>query len=359
MERVSHSAVKSPARADIRVLVVDDSITARAVLSRLIAGEPDMIVVAAAGSAEQAIELLSTVRIDVILLDLEMPGMGGLKALPRLIAAGRGARILVVSTLTADGAEQTVAALALGAADTIQKPAAGRFDTCYRQLLAERVRALGARRVGIMAGPPPPPRPRPAADRPLEALALGASTGGIHALDQFFRALPPRIGAPIFVTQHLPAAVMPVFARQLALASQREVAVASEGCTARPDHILIAPGDAHLTVRDRAGRMRIELDRTRLDNGCLPSVDPMFASLARAIGAGVTGVVLTGMGRDGLAGARAVIAAGGAIYAQDEASSAVWGMPRAVVEAGLACAVMAPDDIARRIGLSVGAAAWS
>jgi two-component system chemotaxis response regulator CheB len=344
---------------DIRVLVVDDSITARAVLSRLIAGEADMTVVAAAGSAEQAIELLGSASIDVILLDLEMPGMGGLKALPRLIEAGRGARILVVSSLTADGAEQTVAALALGAADTIQKPAAGRFDTSYRQLLAERVRALGGESLGAAPIVPGPAPPRRTGDKPLEALALGASTGGIHALGEFFRALPRRIGAPIFVTQHLPAAFMPVFARQLALASQREVAVAREGDAPRPDLVLIAPGDAHLTVCEYAGALRVRLERTRLDNGCLPSVDPMLASLAAAVGAGVTGVVLTGMGRDGLAGARRVAATGGTIYAQDEESSVVWGMPRGVVEAGLACGVMTPGDIARRIGANLGVSAWS
>lgn len=361
MPRAPDSAARisgpSAAKPEIRVLVVDDSITARAVLSRLVAGEADMAVVAAASSAEQAIELLGSTRVDVILLDLEMPGIGGLKALPRLLEAGGGAHVLVVSTHAAAGAEQTVAALALGAADTIQKPEAGRFDTAYRKMLTDRVRALGG---GSSDAVPPPPVPaRRTLDRPLEALALGASTGGIHALGQFFSALPPRIGVPIFVTQHLPAAFMPVFARQLALASRRDVVVAAEGSEARADLVLIAPGDAHMTLHDNRGRLRVRLDRTRLDNGCLPSVDPMFESLAAELGAGVTGVVLTGMGRDGLAGAHAIAAAGGAVFAQDESSSAVWGMPRGVVAAGLASAVLPPDQIAQRIGANVGAAAWT
>jgi two-component system chemotaxis response regulator CheB len=350
-----------PGAGTVRVVVVDDSLTARAVLSRLVAGEPDMAVVGSACSAEEAIELLAHTAADVILLDLEMPGMGGLKALPALIAAGQGARVLVVSTLAAEGAEATVAALALGAADTLRKPEAGRFDTAYRQQLTDRVRAVGSASppVAVPAAlRPRPPLVRRGPDRPLKALALGASTGGIHALGQFFAALPPRIGAPILVTQHLPSAFMPVFARQLEHASGRAAEVAEEGALLRDDVILVAPGHAHMTFRSRAGQVRVVLDTTLLETNCLPAVDPMFASLAEVFGAGVTGIVLTGMGRDGLAGARRIVTAGGGVLAQDEESSAVWGMPRAVVLGGCASAVMPPQALAQRVAAEVGAAAW-
>ncbi|WP_423140792.1 chemotaxis-specific protein-glutamate methyltransferase CheB [Parablastomonas sp. CN1-191] len=355
-QRLAHAAPPP-----VRVVVVDDSLTARAVLSRLVAGEADMAVVGSAASAEEAIALLGTVGADVILLDLEMPGMGGMKALPALIAAGRGARVLVVSTLAAEGAEATVAALALGAADTIRKPEAGRFDTAYRQQLTDRIRAVGCSAQPIGLAPalrPRPPLLRRGPERPLRALALGASTGGIHALGQFFAALPRRIAAPILVTQHLPPAFMPVFARQLEHASGRSAEVAADGTLLRDDVILVAPGHAHMTVRERAGQVRVVLDTTPLETNCLPAVDPMFASLADVFGAGVTAVVLTGMGRDGLAGARRIVAAGGGVLAQDEESSAVWGMPRAVVLGGCASAVLPPDALAGRIAAEVGAQAW-
>jgi two-component system chemotaxis response regulator CheB len=353
---------RSAPAAPVRVVVVDDSLTARAVLSRLVAGEPDMAVVGSAASAEEAIALLAGTAADVILLDLEMPGMGGMKALPALIAAGGGARVLVVSTLAAEGAEATVAALALGAADTLRKPEAGRFDTAYRQQLTERIRAVGSVAPPLAlptALRPRPPLVRRGPERPLRALALGASTGGIHALGRFFAALPRRIGAPILVTQHLPPAFMPVFARQLEHAAGRPAEVAEEGTRLRDDVILVAPGHAHMTVRERAGQVRVALDTAPLETNCLPAVDPMFASLAEVFGAGVTAVVLTGMGRDGLAGARKVVAAGGGVLAQDEESSAVWGMPRAVVLGGCASAVLAPEALAQRIAGEVGAHAWN
>jgi two-component system chemotaxis response regulator CheB len=180
-------------------------------------------------------------------------------------------------------------------------------------------------------------------------LAIGASTGGIHALGVLFQNLPSRIGVPILVTQHLPLPFMVVFARQLSSLARREVQVAEDGFELVPDRILIAPGDAHLTVQRDADRVVVRLTHSRSSSGCLPSLDPMFASLAGVYGPGALGVVLTGMGRDGLEGASRLVACGGSIIAQDEASCAVWGMPRAVLEAGLASAALAPDKIARRI----------
>jgi two-component system chemotaxis response regulator CheB len=180
-------------------------------------------------------------------------------------------------------------------------------------------------------------------------IAIGASTGGLQALNEFLPALPPLIGIPILVTQHLPDAFMAVFARQLAAAAGRPAIIAADGLALVADRIHIAPGDAHLAVERKGGRVVVRLDRAPAASGCLPSVDPMFASVAEIYGAGAVGVVLSGMGRDGLDGARRVIASGGAILAQDRSSSAVWGMPRGVAEAGLASAVLAPVDLARRL----------
>jgi two-component system chemotaxis response regulator CheB len=319
----------------------------------------DLQIVAVASTAQHALEILGTERVDVILLDLEMPGMGGLEALPKLIEKGQGARILVVSALTADGAEHTLAALSLGAADTLPKPDGRSFHGDYRNILLGKIREVGGAAPEAPHAPASPPKPiplaRPFPGKPPRALAIGASTGGVHALATFFSHLPQRIGIPILVTQHLPPTFIPYFARQLKTVSGRDTLLATEGMPVEPDRIVIAPGDAHLAFRSEAGRLTVRLDDSPSASGCLPSVDPMFASLAEEIGDRALGVVLTGMGRDGAQGAARIVAAGGAILAQDEASSAVWGMPRAVAEAGLASAVLPPEEIAGLIGASLGA----
>jgi len=187
------------------------------------------------------------------------------------------------------------------------------------------------------------------ASDPIDVLAIGASTGGIHALGALFHALPEKIGVPILVTQHLPVPFMGVFTRQLGAVARRPAVIAEDGMPLEPDVILVAPGDAHLTIEPSDGGAVVRLTHGRSSSGCMPSVDPMFGSVGAIYGAGALGVVLTGMGRDGVEGASRMVACGGSVLAQDEASCAVWGMPRAILEAGLACAVLPPDKIARRI----------
>ena len=340
-------------RRRIRLMIVDDSTVARAVLSRMVESDPTFEITAVAGSAEDAIEALGECRVDIVLLDLEMPGAGGLKSIPRIIAAGAGAKVMIVSSLAEDGAEQTVAALALGAADTMPKPGTGRFNGKFSEILLGKLKALGYASVE----PPRPVAPKAGVQSllrsmpadPIDVLAIGASTGGIHALGALFHALPERIGVPILVTQHLPIPFMSVFARQLGAVARREAVVAEDGMPLLLDRILIAPGDAHLTLEPGLSGAVVRLTRGRSSSGCMPSLDPMFASVGAIFGAAALGVVLTGMGRDGVEGASRLVACGGSILAQDEASCAVWGMPRAVLEAGLACAVLPPDKIARRI----------
>lgn len=354
---LARSAPGVASRRPIRLMIVDDSTVARAVLSRMVESDGGFEIAAVAGTAEDAIDALAHVEVDVILLDLQMPGAGGLKMLPRILDAARGARVIIVSSQAEDGAQVTVSALALGAADTLPKPGIGRFNGQFSQVLIAKLRALGTAEHtarGSNAGAPL----RAMGSEPMQALAIGASTGGIHALQLFFATLPARLGVPILVTQHLPAAFMSVFARQLGTAARRTALVAQDGMPLQPDTILVAPGDAHLTVENRGGRPAVRLDRRSVSSGCLPSVDPMLSTVADFYGATGIGVILSGMGRDGAIGAARLVAAGGSIIAQDERSCAVWGMPKAVTDAGLACAVLSPDKIARRVASRAGDDPW-
>ena len=333
-------------------MIVDDSTVARAVLSRMVETDPTFEITAVAGTAEDAIEALGECRVDIVVLDLEMPGAGGLKSIPKIIAAAGGAKVMIVSSLAEDGAEQTVAALALGAADTLPKPGTGRFNGKFSEILLSKLRALGHASVEL---PPAPVKKGSASPLramptdPIDVLAIGASTGGIHALGALFHALPEKIGIPILITQHLPVPFMGVFARQLGAVARRPAIIAEDGMKLEPDIILVAPGDAHLTVQPADEGAVVRLTHGRSSSGCMPSLDPMFGSVGAIYGAGALGVVLTGMGRDGVEGSSRMVACGGSVLAQDEASCAVWGMPRAVLEAGLASAVLPPDKIARRI----------
>src|SRR4051812_44914888 len=233
---------RNPGRK-VRLMIVDDSTVARAVLSRMIESDPAFEITAVAGTAEDAIEALGECRVDVVVLDLEMPGAGGLKSIPRILAAAAGAKVMIVSSLAEDGAEQTVAALALGAADTMPKPGTGRFNGKFSEILLGKLKALG------FASQQPLERMehqssgvrgvlRPMTYDPIDVLAIGASTGGIHALGVLFQALPPEIGVPILITQHLPAPFMTVFARQLGVIARRQAVVAENGMTLVPDRIL-------------------------------------------------------------------------------------------------------------------------
>jgi two-component system chemotaxis response regulator CheB len=346
-----------PDRRRIRLMIVDDSMVARAVLSRMVESDKTFEIAAVAGTAEDAIDALHSVKVDIVLLDLEMPGEGRLKMIPKILEAAAGARVMIVSSVADEGAAQTVAALALGAADAMPKPGTGKFNGRFAEVLLSKLRAIGfadderplAEPIRLQGFGPL----RAMSPNPIGILAIGASTGGIHAIAALFQALPPKIGVPILVTQHLPSPFMPVFARQLGIAARREALVAEDGTKLLPDRIIIAPGDAHLAIESSDRGHFVRLSRERAASGCLPSVDPMFASAGAEFGDGAVGVILTGMGRDGTQGASRLVACGGSVLAQDEATCAVWGMPRSVIEAGLACAVMTPEKMGRRIASRV------
>ena len=330
----------------IRVAIVDDSLTVRTVFSRIIGSASDCTIVAEGRSGEEAVAIARETPCDVMLMDLEMPGIGGLAALPDILSSPTPPKVLVISSLTQDGAIATVTALAMGAADTLAKPSPGAFGDAYAATLLARVRALA----GHDTPAPPAPRTRSCGRKDARIIAIAGSTGGIHALTQFLRHLPTRVDQPILIAQHLPDSFVPVFARQIATASGRDTRIAQRDMVLARGSITVAPGNAHLLL-DREGADWIaELDSTPAKSGCWPSADPLFESVAETTDGEACAVVLSGMGRDGLEGARVLHEAGGTILAQDAETASVWGMPRAVVEAGLAADVLPPEKLAHAVG---------
>jgi two-component system chemotaxis response regulator CheB len=330
------------------ILIVDDSAVARAVIGRTIDASGQFVLAGAVQGVDAAIAFLRHNRVDAILLDIEMPGIDGLSALPDLLAASDGAKILIVSSTCRDGGATTVQALALGAADTLVKPGTGAFPGRFSQVLIDKIS-----RLFDVAELLPEQAVVPRADTAVsgfDIVAIGASTGGIHALSQLFQGIPAGFPLPILITQHLPASFMPYFAAQVAVLAGRPCDIAVDRLRVRPGRVIIAPGDNHLRVVSLGGgAAAIRLTHEPVRSGCMPSVDPMFESLAEVYGSRVLAVVLSGMGSDGSDGARCIAEAGGSIIVQDKASSVVWGMPGSIAGAGRANAILPPDEIGRLI----------
>ncbi|MBX9796359.1 chemotaxis-specific protein-glutamate methyltransferase CheB [Sphingomonas sp.] len=336
---------KGPAPA--RILIVDDSAVARAVIGKCVEANPRFTVASAVSDVPAALSFLAHNRVDIILLDVEMPGIDGLTALPDLLLASHGARVIVVSSICAEGATATIHALSLGAADTLVKPGVGGLLGKFSEVLDEKLSRLVDSGDHLSAAPASPPKAAQRGD--FDLIAIGASTGGIHALSQLLRAIPAECRVPMLITQHLPPSFMPYFAAQIAVLAGRPCDVATEHMPVQPGRIVIAPGEAHLGCVRSGDRLTVALSTEKAVSGCMPSVDPMFNAVAEACGARAMGVLLSGMGRDGAIGAQRLSAAGGVIVAQDQASSVVWGMPGAVAKAGLAHAVLRPEEIGRLI----------
>ncbi len=371
-----------PAR--VRVLLVDDSIVARGWLSRVLSADPELHVVGAASNGRRALDVLREHPADVVVLDVEMPEMDGLTALPLLLRQQPAVRVLMLSAHTGRGAAVTMRALALGAADFVCKPAAGTPPETHAAELTRKIVALGrgaqraaarvaeqgnghpvARAASRAATSPAVGRPgvhtpnaargavRPAiptsgptVPRPMQVLVVAASTGGPVALTDFLRALAAPLAVPILITQHMPPEFTRLLAERLAVAGGRPCAEARDGELLRAGRAYVAPGDHHMRVERRGTDVHVRLTQEPPAHHCRPAADVMFASASAAYGAGTLGVVLTGMGCDGRDGSAAIVRVGGHVLAQDEASSVVWGMPGAVANAGLAAAVLPIPQLA-------------
>lgn len=357
------SAALAATAHPVRVMIVDDSAVVRGMVTRWLE-DAGFIIAAIAVDGAQALRKLSDASVDVCLLDIEMPVMSGLEALPKLLAAKPDLRVIMASTLTERGAEVTLRALDLGAADYIAKPSANKLGGAdlYRKDLIEKVRHLGAR-AARPAPPPAAPRPSlapPASGSagPIEAVVVASSTGGPPALRRFIAGLGADWTSPILIAQHMPPGFTRTLAQMLDPVSHLTAREARNGEPILPGVIYVAPGDYHMTVRSAGtGGPSIHLDQGPEVNYCRPSADPLFESAARFWKGRALGVVLTGMGRDGRDGAAVLAKLGGAIIAQDEATSVVWGMPGAVANAGLAEAVLPLDQIGPYLASKVRSAA--
>lgn len=343
-----------PAGEEVRVMLCDDSATARAILARLLEAEPGIRVVHRAADGQAALAALAEARPDVVLLDLEMPVMDGMTALPLILKAAPRAAVIVASALTQRGAKAAIAALAAGAADYIPKPqgtAGGAADPVFRTELITKVRgwARMKRREGLRPAPAlPRPAMRPAAAARPALVAIGCSTGGPQALAALLKRLPP-LPVPVVVVQHMPAGFTTMLAEHLDRVGAHRCAEAKDGEALLPGRVHLAPGDRHLLIEAAPAGLRARITADPPENFCRPAVDPTLRSAARATNGRVLAVILTGMGHDGLEGCRAVAAAGGQVLAQDEASSVVWGMPGAVARAGLPAWLAPPEALADRI----------
>ena len=369
----------------IRVMLVDDAVVVRGLFARWVEAESDLELVASLRTGREAVDQLERSNPDVVVLDVEMPELDGIAALPLLLRKRRDLVVIMASTVTRRNAEISLKALALGAADYIAKPAASRdanASVAFRRDLIEKIRQLGLRgkrlRQRSLAGAGPLARPKlaafgrppthhyggaqaPLALRPMpltppRVLLIGSSTGGPQALN----GLIPQIGgvierAPVLVTQHMPPTFTAILAEHIARAAKRPVREAKDGEEIDAGTVYLAPGGKHMSVTRRDGVASIALDDGPLVNFCKPAVDPLFSSAAALWGPKVLALVLTGMGADGLAGAKEIVAAGGHVLAQDEASSVVWGMPGQVAHAGLCSAVLPLPEIAPKLtGLFTG-----
>ncbi|MEO8722162.1 MAG: chemotaxis protein CheB [Sphingobium sp.] len=320
---------------------MDDSVVARSFLGKILSGYDDMEVVAKVANIISALDYLRGNKVDFVLLDNEMPGKTGIEALPELIALAQGAYIVMLSGNCSEGSEAAVRALALGASDVITKPSAHDYNKDFSEGLIRRLTRLKLPQ-NILSSSEITPVARPV--RPqfrMTCLGLGSSTGGIHALGEFFSGIKQPLGVPILITQHLPASFIPYFAKQLERMTAMPVHIGAEGMRLMPDMIYVAPGENNMLCR-RRGRdiVEITLSNTIVDLQPMPAVDPMLQAMAECYGSGAAAAILTGMGRDGTIGAQQIVHVGGIVIAQDEASSVVWGMPGSIARAGLASALL-------------------
>ena len=380
----STPAPTSTRQDKLRVMVVDDSVVIRGMISRWIGAEPDMEVSASLRTGLDAVNQLERINPDVAVLDIEMPELDGISALPQLLAKKRDLIIIMASTLTRRNAEISFKALSLGASDYIPKPESTReasaAETFHHDLI-QKIRHLGARvrraahthapahaspslapvhhdkpavaRAPIVA-PASAAHPTPAR-RPFSMLAprvllIGSSTGGPQALMSLVTEIGPVIDRfPVLITQHMPPTFTTILAEHLARSSRRPAHEAVDGEIVKAGRIYLAPGGRHMKVVRHGADAAIALDDGPPVNFCKPAVDPLFTSAIDVWQGGIMSVILTGMGSDGMRGGKDIVAAGGSVIAQDEATSVVWGMPGAAANAGICAAILPLNQIAPKL----------
>lgn len=334
----------------VRILIADDSRVIRTRVASWIAAEDDLELVGQAEDGPQALELFGRLHPDVVVLDIEMPRLDGVATLGQIRAIDPHVPIIMFSALTDSGSRMTVASMLAGASDYVPKPLSFQVEDEVRQTLLARIRALvrpspaGAERAPRVTVTPSPQRPGLPSP---ELIVVAASTGGPAALGAFLAALG-RVDLPIVVVQHIAPHFLRLLVDQLGELLGTDVAIANDGEILRAGTIRFAPSRVHLELQRWDRRLVLTYSDAAPVNSCKPSADVLFGSAA-VLGHRTVGVVLSGMGTDGAAGASAIVAHGGLVFAQDQASSAVWGMPGAVVSQGLVRAVGSPSGIGARV----------
>ncbi len=361
----------------IRIMVVDDVAIVRRLVTDALSIDPELMVVGTAANGREALERIPALRPDLLVLDYEMPEMDGLETLVEVRKSHPSIRVIIFSSYSRHGAKVTLDALWSGADDYVTKTHATNLAAAtelVRTQLIPKIKALCAPRAaaedrpapateaveerpmpGIAATIPPVqpearPAPRPAGPAPrVELVAIGTSTGGPKALARVLEGLPSDFSIPVVIVQHMPPLFTKFLAERLATRTALPCAEGVAGTKLGAGAIWIAPGDQHLILEREGTAVRIRLTGDPPIHSCRPAVDPFFRSAAEVYGSGVLGVILTGMGQDGLKGCELVRDAGGQILAQNEASSVVWGMPGAVARAGLADKVLPLEELAGEI----------
>ncbi|SNY91103.1 two-component system, chemotaxis family, response regulator CheB [Cohaesibacter sp. ES.047] len=395
----ANAPASSATSRQIKVMVVDDSVVIRGLIGRWVNDDPDLTLVGSHRNGRLAVEDVAKSKPDIVVLDIEMPDMDGLTALPQLLRNNPTSKIIMASTLTRRNAEISLRAMSLGATDYVPKPESNSQITTskeFRVELLEKIKAIGGVPDGgasgfraSRAGPlnargaaQPTARtqhsrqslaksgtkvvqatPEKAASatasgiqlrklgsaRP-RALLIGSSTGGPQALEKLLHEIGPQMrSAPILITQHMPATFTAILAEHLARSSGMPAAEAQDGEAVQNGHIYVAPGGKHMLLTKKAGQTFIKLTDTPPVNFCKPAVDPLFETASEVYGSAILAVVLTGMGHDGAAGAKFIVDAGGSVIAQDEATSVVWGMPGAAAQAGVCAAVLPLNQIGSKV----------
>lgn len=340
----------------IRILVVDDSVVIRKILCDVLAEDPGLTVVGTASDGHVALAKIQTLKPDLLTMDVEMPVMDGLETLAELRKLHSKLPVIMFSTLTQRGGSATLEALSLGASDYVTKPSntgsmeAARVD--IRTQLIPKIHALCGPPAQVVAPRLAAPRPKPVwptSSKRIDIIAIGTSTGGPNALACLIPAIPADVPVPIVIVQHMPPLFTKLLAERLASRSKIPIGEGSEGVVLRPGCAWIAPGNFHMTVSRSLADARLGVNQEPAENSCRPAVDVLFRSVAKAFGANVLGVVMTGMGSDGLRGAQQIREAGGEVIIQDQATSVVWGMPGAVSAEGQADAVYPLEQLAQEI----------